>query len=79
MVLYCRARLTGLPACRAGICFPTSGHVSNFRLVERILIAGDALMTVKINSLAGPLLPLGLSGAPWYDWNSYGSLPIRSG
>ena len=58
----------GLPDWRV-ILTPghTPGHVAFFRLRDRVLIAGDALLTVDVNS------PLGLltrrqkvSGPPWY-------------
>jgi glyoxylase-like metal-dependent hydrolase (beta-lactamase superfamily II) len=45
----------------------TPGHVSYFRPSDRVLIAGDALVTLKVNPLTGLLLPRpGLSGPPWY-------------
>jgi glyoxylase-like metal-dependent hydrolase (beta-lactamase superfamily II) len=62
------SRVPGLPGWE---CIPTPGHtpghVSYFRPADRVLIAGDALVTVKINSLAGLVLGrAGLSGPPWY-------------
>jgi glyoxylase-like metal-dependent hydrolase (beta-lactamase superfamily II) len=66
---------SGVPGLPGWQCIPTPGHtrghVSYFRPADRVLIAGDALVTVKINSLAGLLLPRpGLSGPPWYTtWN----------
>jgi glyoxylase-like metal-dependent hydrolase (beta-lactamase superfamily II) len=53
-------------------CLPTPGHtpghVSYFRPQDRVLISGDALVTLQVNSLAGLLLPRpGLSGPPWYS------------
>lgn len=56
-------------------CVPTPGHtpghVSFFRPVDRVLITGDALVTLKVNSPSGLLLQRpGLSGPPWYTtWN----------
>jgi len=45
--------------------------VSYFRPDDRVLITGDALVTLKMNSLTGLLLQRpGLSGPPWYTtWN----------
>lgn len=61
-------------------CIPTPGHspghVVFFRESDRVLIAGDALLTVDLNSLWGFLswsLRAGkprVSGPPWYtSWN----------
>jgi glyoxylase-like metal-dependent hydrolase (beta-lactamase superfamily II) len=49
----------------------TPGHVSFFRASDRVLITGDAVVTLKLNSLAGLLFQRqGLSGPPWYtSWN----------
>jgi len=49
----------------------TPGHVSFFRASDRVLITGDAVVTVKVNSLAGLLLGRqGLSGPPRYtSWS----------
>jgi glyoxylase-like metal-dependent hydrolase (beta-lactamase superfamily II) len=45
----------------------TPGHVSYFRPGDRVLITGDALVTLKVNSWTGLLLQRpGLSGPPWY-------------
>jgi glyoxylase-like metal-dependent hydrolase (beta-lactamase superfamily II) len=45
----------------------TPGHVSFFRPTDRILISGDALVTVELNSVSGLLRRrTGLSGPPWY-------------
>jgi len=42
------------------------GHVSYFRPRDRVLISGDALMTLKVNTVSGLLLQQpGLSGPPW--------------
>jgi glyoxylase-like metal-dependent hydrolase (beta-lactamase superfamily II) len=61
----------GVPGLPGWQCIPTPGHtpghVSYFRPQDRVLIAGDALVTVRINSLTGLLRPRpGLSGPPWY-------------
>jgi len=62
----------GLPGWR---CIPTPGHtpghVSFFRPADRVLITGDALVTLRLNSAAGLLLRRpGLSGPPWYtSWD----------
>ena len=49
----------------------TPGHVSYFRPSDRVLITGDALVTLRFNTWAGLLLQRpGLSGPPWYTtWN----------
>jgi glyoxylase-like metal-dependent hydrolase (beta-lactamase superfamily II) len=62
------AAVPGLPDWA---CIPTPGHtpghVSFFRPSDRVLITGDALVTVKLNSVWGFLLQQqGLSGPPWY-------------
>jgi glyoxylase-like metal-dependent hydrolase (beta-lactamase superfamily II) len=45
----------------------TPGHVSFFRPGDRVLISGDALVTVEINTLIGLLTRrAGVSGPPWY-------------
>jgi glyoxylase-like metal-dependent hydrolase (beta-lactamase superfamily II) len=58
----------GLPDWR---CVPTPGHtpghVSFFRPRDRVLVTGDALVTLRVNSFWGLLLGrAGLSGPPWY-------------
>jgi len=56
-------------------CVPTPGHtpghISFFRPHDRVLITGDALVTLEVNSPSGLLLQRpGLSGPPWYTtWN----------
>jgi glyoxylase-like metal-dependent hydrolase (beta-lactamase superfamily II) len=62
---------SGVPGLPGWDCIPTPGHtpghMSYFRPGDRVLISGDALATVKINSWAGLLLQRpGLSGPPWY-------------
>jgi len=71
------AALPGLPDWE---CIPTPGHtpghVAFLRTSDRVLIAGDAVVTVNLNSLWG-FLSWGLrrnkqevSGPPWYStWN----------
>jgi len=62
------ATVPGLPDWQC-IATPghTPGHVSYFRPGDRVLISGDALVTVKINSLIGLLARRpGVSGPPWY-------------
>ena len=45
----------------------TPGHVAYFRPHDRVLISGDAVVTLKLNSVSGLLLQRpGLSGPPWY-------------
>jgi glyoxylase-like metal-dependent hydrolase (beta-lactamase superfamily II) len=66
------AAVPGLPGWR---CIPTPGHtpghVSYFRPADRVLITGDAVVTMRMNSVTGLLLQRpGLSGPPWYTtWN----------
>jgi glyoxylase-like metal-dependent hydrolase (beta-lactamase superfamily II) len=56
-------------------CVPTPGHtpghVSIFRARDRVLITGDALVTMKLNNLPGLLFQQPrLSGPPRYTtWN----------
>jgi len=62
---------TGVPGLPGWECIPTPGHtpghVSYFRASDRVLITGDAIVTVKLNSLLGLVLHQnGLSGPPWY-------------
>jgi len=62
------ADLPGLPDWEA-VFTPghTPGHVSFFRRSDRVLITGDALVTVNLNSLGGLLLKKQrVSGPPWY-------------
>lgn len=49
----------------------TPGHASFFRPGDRVLITGDALVTLRVNSLWGIVFGrAGLSGPPWYtSWN----------
>jgi glyoxylase-like metal-dependent hydrolase (beta-lactamase superfamily II) len=49
----------------------TPGHVSFFRANDRVTITGDAIVTLKVNSLSGLLRGRqGLSGPPWYtSWS----------
>jgi len=61
----------GVPGLPGWECIPTPGHtpghVSFFRTIDRVLITGDAVVTVKVNSLSGLLLGRqGLAGPPWY-------------
>ena len=61
----------GVPGLPDWECIPTPGHtpghVSYFRASDGVLITGDALVTLKVNSWAGLLLQRpGLSGPPWY-------------
>ena len=65
----------GVPGLPGWKCIPTPGHtpghVSFFRAADRALITGDAVVTLKLNSLSGLLLQKqGLSGPPWYtSWS----------
>ena len=61
----------GVPGLPGWECIPTPGHtpghVSYFRPGDRVLITGDALVTVRLNSWSGLFLGRpGLSGPPWY-------------
>jgi glyoxylase-like metal-dependent hydrolase (beta-lactamase superfamily II) len=66
------AAIPGLPGWE---CIPTPGHtpghVSFFRGGDRVLISGDAIVTLNVNSVPGLLLGRQrLSGPPWYtSWN----------
>ena len=45
----------------------TPGHVALHRASDGVVISGDALVTLRVNELAGLLLGSnGLSGPPWY-------------
>ena len=54
----------------------TDGHVSFFQPADRVLISGDALVTVKIDTVINLLLRReGLSGPPWYTtWDREAAL-----
>jgi glyoxylase-like metal-dependent hydrolase (beta-lactamase superfamily II) len=71
-VLEPNAGVPGLPDWQ---CIPTPGHtpghVSFFRNSDRVLITGDAVVTMELNSLSGLLRQRqGLSGPPRYTtWN----------
>jgi glyoxylase-like metal-dependent hydrolase (beta-lactamase superfamily II) len=65
--------LSDLPDWR---CIPTPGHVAFFRTSDRVLITGDAVVTVDLNSVWGFLLwgfrlnKQRVSAPPWYStWN----------
>lgn len=66
---------TEVPGLPGWICVPTPGHtpghVAFFRPADRVLITGDALVTLRLNSLWGLLMQKqGLSAPPWYTtWN----------
>jgi glyoxylase-like metal-dependent hydrolase (beta-lactamase superfamily II) len=49
----------------------TQGHLSFFRAADRVLISGDAILTLPVNSPVDLLRGRGgLSGPPWYTtWN----------
>ena len=65
----------GVPGLPGWACIPTPGHtpghVAFFRASDRVLITGDAVVTLRLNSLAGLLLQRhGLSGPPRYtSWS----------
>lgn len=63
-----RAGVPGLPDWE---CVPTPGHTpghaSYYRPADRVLLTGDALVTVRLNSPAGLFLERsGLSSPPWF-------------
>ncbi len=63
-----RIRLPGLPEWEA-VPTPghTPGHVAFFRRSDRVLITGDALVTLDLNSWRGLLLNRQeVAGPPWY-------------
>lgn len=62
------AGLPGLPDWEAVPCAGhTPGHVAYFRRRDGILLSGDALVTIDLNSPVGLLLARPrLSGPPWY-------------
>src|SRR5271157_3062455 len=70
----------GVPGLPDWECIPTPGHtpghVAFFRAIDRVIILGDALLTVDLNSFWGFLLwslqlnKQQVSGPPWYStWN----------
>ena len=72
----------GTPGLPDWECIPTPGHtpghIALFRSSDRVLITGDALLTVDLNSFWGMLLwslrldRQRVSGAPWYStWNRH--------
>ena len=45
----------------------TPGHISLVRTADRVVLTGDALVTLRVNAVSGFLLGRqGLSGPPWY-------------
>jgi len=60
-------QVPGLPGWQ---CLPTPGHtpghVACYRPADGVLISGDALVTLRVNSPVGLLGRQGLSGPPWY-------------
>lgn len=68
---------TEIPGLEGWECIPTPGHtpghVSYFRPRDRVLISGDALVTLRVNTVQGLLLQQpGLSGPPWYTtWSQH--------
>jgi glyoxylase-like metal-dependent hydrolase (beta-lactamase superfamily II) len=71
---------TDIPDIPDWQCIPTPGHtpghVAFFRTSDRVLITGDAVVTVDLNSFLGFLLWCSriskhkVSGPPWYStWN----------
>ena len=74
---------SGIPGLPGWECIPTPGHtpghVSFFRPTDRVLIAGDASVTLKINAWTGLLLQRpGLSGlAVVHDLEPAGSQAVH--
>ena len=68
---------TDVPGLAGWECIATPGHtpgyVAYFRPRDRVLISGDALVTLQLNTVSGLLLGRqGLSGPPWYtSWNRH--------
>ncbi len=70
--------IAGVPGLPGWECVPTPGHtpghVSFFRPGDRVLITGDAVVTMQLNSIPGLVFQRqGLSGPPWYtswDWRT---------
>lgn len=66
---------SGVPGLPDWNCIPTPGHtpghVSYFRPIDRVLVTGDAVVTLKMDSVTGPLKQRRcLSEPPWYTtWN----------
>ncbi|MFI5286983.1 MAG: MBL fold metallo-hydrolase [Candidatus Dormibacteria bacterium] len=60
-----------VPGLSGWACIPTPGHtrghVSFLRTIDHVLITGDAVVTMQLNTVPGLLLQKpGLSGPPWY-------------
>jgi glyoxylase-like metal-dependent hydrolase (beta-lactamase superfamily II) len=59
-----------VPGLRGWQCLPTPGHtpghVAFVRPADGVLISGDALVTLRVNSPFGLVGWQGLSGPPWY-------------
>ncbi|NCC93826.1 MAG: MBL fold metallo-hydrolase [Opitutae bacterium] len=69
-----------VPALPGWVCIPTPGHtpghVAFFRRSDRVLLSGDALLTVDLNSVRGMASWMlrrsrqRVAGPPWYStWN----------
>ena len=54
----------------------TPGHVAYVRARDRVVISGDALLTLRVNTATGVLLgSQGLSAPPWYTtWDRQAAL-----
>jgi len=60
-----------VPGLPGWVCIPTPGHtpghVSFLRTADRVLITGDAVVNLQLNTVWGLLLQKpGISGPPWY-------------
>ncbi|MFI5622472.1 MBL fold metallo-hydrolase [Nocardioides sp. NPDC051685] len=67
--LHPEAPVPGLPGWEV-VATPghTPGHLSLFRTADRVLISGDALVNLRLNSVRGLLRQQpGLTGPPWYS------------
>lgn len=54
----------------------TPGHVAYVRASDRVVISGDAILTLRVNAWSGILLGRqGLSGPPWYTtWDRHAAI-----
>ena len=59
----------------------TPGHVAYVRARDRVVLSGDAILTLEVNSWAGVLcLRQGLSGPPWYTtWDRQAAIASIAG
>jgi glyoxylase-like metal-dependent hydrolase (beta-lactamase superfamily II) len=49
----------------------TRGHVAFMRAADRVILTGDAVVTLQVNTVGGLIGRQGLSGPPWYTtWDA---------